>query len=469
MSAVTSDSVTSRETASAVRETQGASVNSDGKTQTAESAVPDVGLLEDRLPTWFRATKSFAALAALVLAFFTFLSYRPLWHTDVWGHLAYGRLIWESGLNVLWGNEPLMPLSQGIPFVDTAWLSQVIGYTCYQALGVTALQFLFAFSISLCLGMLAWRFYRRSGSGLVTVLGLGGFLLLAWEQMFVNAPHFLTPSALIRPQLAGWVCFTTVFVCLTSRKWRAIYWGLIPAIFALWANLHGSFPAGLLLLGGFFAGRAIDIERRTKRITAIFRDRRTQRYFLLWELSAIAVLLNPYGLQIYTEVLAISGNPNMRGLVEWDALTLRTSQGTVMAAAGVVLMFLYRWSPRRVKSSEVLLLLGFGGLTLYYSRFLSWFAPVAAYYFVLHGGAVLRRDRAKQPATEPPVRTSLSTVVCLGLLWICFSITPFGSRVLHGGEADFSDSVGKLTPIEATEYLKKRTAENTLPPRLDFQ
>jgi hypothetical protein len=182
----------------------------------------------------------------------------------------------------------------------------------------------------------------------------------------------------------------------------------------------------------------------------------------------VAVLLNPYGLQIYSAVLAVSANPNMSGLVEWDPLTLRTNQGAAMAFAGVVLMFLYRWSPRRVKSVEVLLLLGFGGLTLYYSRFMAWWAPVAAYYLVLHGNAVLKKDSGKQPAAEPPARSSLATVVWIGLIWIGFSITPFGSRVVHNRDADFSKSVGPFTPIGAAEYLNQRAAENTLPEGLIF-
>jgi hypothetical protein len=446
-------------------------VDSNSKTETAEPAVaetPALRGLEDRLPMWFRSTKTFAWLVALLLAFFTFLSARPLWHTDLWGHLAYGRLISESGFPVLWGEEPLMPLAKGIRFVDTAWLSQVIAYRMHRALGITALQFLFAAGVTLCLGMLAWRFYRRTHSGLLTALGLAGFLVIAWQQLFVNTPTFLRPSALIRPQIAGWVCFIAVFVCLTSRRWRPMYWGLIPAIFAVWANLHGSFLAGLMVLACFLVGRAIDIERRTRRIGMVFKDHGTRRYLLLLELAAVAVLLNPYGLEIYSAVLAVSGHPNMQGLIEWDALTLRSKQGTAMAFAGVVLMFLYRWSPRRVRSVEVLLLLGFGGLTLYYSRFMVWWAPVAAYYLVLHGNAVLKRDRARQPVSEPPALSSFSTVVCLVLLGISFALTPFGSRVLQNREADFAQSVGPLTPVRATEYLNLRARENRLPPGLIF-
>ena len=131
-------------------------------------------------------------------------------------------------------------------------------------------------------------------------------------------------------------------------------------------------------------------------------------------------------------------------------------------------MFLYRWSPRRVKSAEVLLLAVFGGMALYYSRVLVWWSPIAAYYLVLHGHAVLKKDQKPQPLTEPPARSSLSTVACLGLLWIALTFTPFGSKVLHNKEADFSQAVSNLTPVRVTDYLNKRAGEHTLPPGLVF-
>ena len=61
-----------------------------------------------------------------------------------------------------------------------------------------------------------------------------------------------------RPQLAGMVCFTIVLAILTALRWRKLFWVMMPVTFALWANLHGSFPMGLLLIGCFVAGRAVD-------------------------------------------------------------------------------------------------------------------------------------------------------------------------------------------------------------------
>jgi len=64
-----------------------------------------------------------AFLLLLACAAFAAFSEQRLVHTDLWGHLAYGR---EITLNrKLPDTEPFMPLAAGVPFRDTAWLSKV--------------------------------------------------------------------------------------------------------------------------------------------------------------------------------------------------------------------------------------------------------------------------------------------------------------------------------------------------------
>ena len=175
-----------------------------------------------------------------------------------------------------------MPLASGMPVTNTAWLSQLVGYGIYEAGGVTGLQFLYAAGITLCLTLLLWRFYSRTISAGWSAAGLALFLAVNWQQLLI-----------VRPQLAGLACFCVLLVLLTARQWSRWNWVLVPALFALWANLHGSFPVGLALLGCFVVGRAADVRRRSWHLGVVFRDQRLRRSFLLFELAAVAVLLNP--------------------------------------------------------------------------------------------------------------------------------------------------------------------------------
>ena len=122
---------------------------------------PDVTKLEDRTPDWLRMPRSTAGWTALLGSVYLLLSYLPLYHTDLWGHLAYGRWIWENGRLPV--TEPLLPLAQGMPMVDTAWLSQLIALGFFRRFGITAMQFLYAASITTACGLLLWGVLRRHG------------------------------------------------------------------------------------------------------------------------------------------------------------------------------------------------------------------------------------------------------------------------------------------------------------------
>lgn len=413
---------------------------------------PDGPALQDRMPQWFRSPRSLPLYVLAIGLAFCYFSYRPLWHEDLWGHLSYGRLIVSTG--GIPEFEPFMPLAEGVPLVDTAWLSQVLGYRVQELFGVTALQFLYAGAIALCLSLLAWRFHQRTGS---VAFSLAGLLLFLWV-----GSHVL---AVIRPQLAGLCCFVGLFVLLNSRRPHAADWFVVPVLFALWANLHGSFPVGLLLLATFCAGRAIDVWRRTGRFSRVWKDRRTRRLLLLTELAAAAVLLNPYGLQLYAEVFAVASNPNLQDLKDWEPLTLRMQQGRAALAVAFALMVLIRFSPRRVRATEALLLIGLGAAALWSSRFLVWWAPLAAFSFVQHGHAVVRKisfrpfaklSRPRPAGCDPSAyRRSLWTVAAIGLAWICFACTPFGFRLVHGEGPELAESVSEETPLGTAAYLRE--------------
>ena len=412
------------------------------ETDTQRPELPDASFLEDHLPEWVRTPRVFAGYTAILGLVYFLLNYRPLWHTDLWGHLSYGRRIWQSG--TLPSTEPLMPLSAGVPFIDTAWLSQLIGYGAISSLGVTAMQFLYAASITVCLGLLLWRFHQRSQSAVISLAGLALFAWADWQQLQI-----------VRPQLAGLLCFVALLMLLTSRRWHPATFVLVPLLFALWANLHGSFPVGLLMLGCFCAGRAIDVLRRTRSIRMAVFDRWLRRYFLLAELAAVGTLLTPYRLALYTGVFSVVGSKNLADLVEWDPLTLRMAQGRAAAIVCLVLVLLYRFSPRRVSAVEALLLATLGAGALWTSRLILWWVPVASYYLVLHGAAVWRRTQWGQSAKEPSPRSSKWSIVAIGLAWVFFGFTPFGLRFLHSKEPPLERSLSAGTPVGAVEYLRE--------------
>ncbi len=410
-----------------------------------ERREPDLSVLQDRIPPEYQLTRRAVVLVALLGLLFTICSYQPLWHSDLWGHLSYGRWIWAA--KAVPQVEPLMPLAQGVPFVDTAWLSQLIGFQLVAHFGVAGAQFMYGGLISLAFALVLGVVYKRTGSLIATLAVFVTFGWGAYQQLLI-----------VRPQLAGLACFALVIVVATSTTGRRWHWGAIPLTFALWANLHGSFLVGIGLLGLMAIGRVFDVIWRTGRMGAALRDSEARRLVLLTQIAAAAVLLNPYGIGIYGEVFAVAGNPNLEDLLEWSPLSLRMQQGQAAAAITIGLFLLYRMSPRRVQCGEVLSLIGFGLATLWTSRFINWWAPLAAYYVGVHLAAIRWKNFGRP--VEARVRSGLNTVVACGLCWVFFAFTPFGVTLLHGQPKDPKDaatryqkSVSLLTPLGVIAHL----------------
>src|SRR5690606_5812150 len=115
-----------------------------------------------------------------------------------------------------------------------------------------------------------------------------------------------------------------------------------------------------------------------------------------------------------------------------------------------------RMTPRRIASGEVLALLLFGGLTLWTSRMIVWFAPLAAYYVVLHGSACWQRNRASKAnrvTTETPVEATpqtrarpLWTAIGVAAAWVAFATTPFAGRLVNGPHPQDNFAISLQTP-----------------------
>lgn len=411
---------------------------------------------EDRVHPALKTRKVFCIYTVLLGICFVMASYRPLFHTDLWGHLAYGRIISETG--AIPETEPLMTLAAGQAFVDTAWLTQLMGYEMYQWAGAPGIQFFYAISITACLIMLTYAIYRRSKDWLSPMLAWIAFGWVEWQQLEI-----------VRPQLAGLVFFMVLLTLLTSRRWHKATWVGVPLMFVLWANMHGSFPVGLGLIGAFCAGRFIDIWRHSSFKMAL-NNKQVQRLFLLTEICAIAVLANPYGLGIYSEVLTFSSNPNLQPLVEWHPISFGMKQGKAAFALACILIFVYRATPRRVTTVEPIVLIGLGVATLMTSRMLLWWGPVAAYYLAMHINAIrVHRNRKylksldEDPFAEfhsPPA--GIWSVGSAGLIWIAFATSTFGNSLVHGQVFELDKYVSNQTPIKAVAYLNENPPDGQI-------
>jgi hypothetical protein len=324
-----------------------------------------------------KATRTDAAVALLaILPALAALRTDIEW--DTWWHLRAGQWVVEH--RDVPSTDPFSQLGRDTdrPWVAYSWLYEVALFELYERFGlpgVVLLRFALAAAAVACLARLA----KTGPDGL---LGLALAILA------------LTPLLNDRPWLV-----TIAFTCVTldavanvraGRPARAYCW--LPAVFALWANLHVQFVIGLGVLALAAASPWID---RTFLRSGGHRDGRPLALLALG--CALATLLNPYHVRLYGVVweyatqpaalrlVAELSAPDFRGPGEWAAVVLL---GWAAYALG-----------RRPKASsyDVLLLVAATFCALRMRRDI-WFGAAAAL-------AVLRPDPADRRSPWGVVRT----------------------------------------------------------------
>ena len=415
--------------------------------------LPDARVLEDKTPEWMRCTPASVIFTTLIGLVFIMMASRPLWHTDLWDHLNYGDQILKTG--VVSSTEPLMRLCRGVSMVNIPWLAQVGLAALNASFGLTSLQFVYAIMIALSLALVAYRTVKMSKSTLGGILAAGIFFKVNLDQLLV-----------IRPQLAGVVFYCVIVAWMLGRnKHNRASWIGLPILFALWANIHGSFSMGLLLMGFAGIGRFGDVLAISKSLRVALLDREFHRTILLTQLCAAAVLLNPAGIGIYPEVMNVAGNPNIESMFEWDALTLRTAQGQSAAAAALLACFAIKLSPRRMHCGEMLAFVATGLLAAWSARMLNWWAPLAGIITGTHLIAGMRQSTKWLQNPQPGKGTGLMTLVNGGILWILFALTPFGIQLVHGRVPEANRLVSVETPLATVAFLDSM---ETIPRGISF-
>jgi len=249
-------------------------------------------------------------MALLVLAV---LIIRPtIADPDLWGHLRFGLDTLE--LHSVCRADTYSYLTAGQRWINHEWLSEVLFALAYSATGAAGLNLL---RLAAGFGTLAicYRWLSRRVENAVLLL----LLVL---------PVIHYGLATVRPQLFTYLLFAIVLSALVlaeEGRWRRLW--LLPALFALWANLHGGFLAGLAVV---FVWGVVHL--------AWNRGADWQRIVPVCLLCALATLLNPYGAELPAFLLRTAVGPRA-DIGEWQPLRLLSVAGgvyTLLLALAVI-------------------------------------------------------------------------------------------------------------------------------------
>jgi len=194
--------------------------------------------------------------------------------SDTYWQIAVGQWILEH--NALPRVDFYSFTKAGEPWVSSSWLSQVLLAASYNLAGWTGPVVLAAACIAVTFAMLTWILGQRLPAFFAVIVTLVALL--------VPVQHLLArPHVLVLPVMLAWA----YGLLSASERGRAPSFWLLPLI-ALWANLHGGFVFGLVLVGGFALEALWNADRAQRKTVA-----------LRWSAFGIAALaaccVTPYG------------------------------------------------------------------------------------------------------------------------------------------------------------------------------
>jgi hypothetical protein len=328
----------------------------------------------------FRKVFSFHAfLAALLLAgayvgTFTNIhqtlssSSQPLrWvESDTLWHITVGNLILKTHT---WPTHDIYSFTvHGSPWIAYEWLGEVIMALAWRAGNLHGLAVLVLAIISvIILGLfyLAYLCSKNTKSAFAACAVLLPLSAISWT---------------LRPQLLGY--FFLIITLIVLRRFRQGHrksiW-ILPLIFLLWTNTHGTFVLGFGVLGIYWLSGLKEFQ-----FGDIYSQRWTrserQQLELVALLSLIASIITPYGTRLAAYPLEMAGSQPMiiQIVQEWQPLALSASYGKLFLVLFLAFWVLVITRRSRIRLEDMALLLIAAAETVMHARFMVLFVPVFA-------------------------------------------------------------------------------------------
>jgi len=301
-----------------------------------------------------------------------YLSNTPLLlgHWDLGWHLAAGDLIRDRGHVPF--QDPWSFTLGDRQWYNLSWLWDVIASVLFQYTGFSGLVFFTIACGAVIVGYLASVCLRSGASAIAVCISVFSACLL--YPSFATPPNVYLAASPNTPTMLFCVIFFGE--CLKRTRWF-----LLPAIMALWANLHGGFLLGFLIVG-IFGGLAL-----------LRRDWADLKIYSFAGLGCfIAIFINPLGWHIYDGVTATLGHFVQANITEWQSYysNITVPGNLLRSVPGIIYILIFIGFELRNRGSHpvplearllswLFLLLGF-----YQFRYMSFFFLFSTVPLALH-------------------------------------------------------------------------------------
>jgi hypothetical protein len=329
-------------------------------------------------------------LVLMLLLIFILAARTPL-DSDMWWHLRAGQETVQSGRPMLVDN--LSTTRFGASWTNHSWLSEVGMYLLYEWGGSWAIAGITALLAVLSMALV---YFTLEGPPL-----LRAFLIILGS---VVAAVVWAP----RPELISLVLMALVGYLLYLYKWKHVnrLW-LLPVVFILWANLHGGFPLGFMLIGCMVAGEFLNYLLGIKGDEVL--DRKQVLRLLLWGgISVAALLINANGLNILLIPFQTVGVKVLQNFVaEWASPDFHQLYQQPFIWLLLLLLASVGFSGKRIDATDLLTVCMLTYLTLVARRNYGPFALVALPVLSRHLWPAIQAWFEREPMASWRIRLGL--------------------------------------------------------------
>jgi hypothetical protein len=388
--------------------------------------------------------------AVVLLAVFA-MAVRVSTDSDTWWHLRAGA--WMVEQRQLLTSDPFSLTRMGEPWIYPGWLAQLGLYGAYAAAGHMGLGLLTAAAV-----LAAFAFQWRTLD--VPPLFRAFVVILA---AMTSAVYWSARPQIFSFALAG------AFVWALERERAGAprrVW-ILPPLMALWANLHGGFAIGLMLIGAYLSAAVLEaglpplLGRMAWGASWEAHRPRLARLTGALVLSAAAVCVNPHGPALLAYPFkTVSIGVLQDYIQEWQSPNFHRAEVQPFLWMLLLTLAAFGLSGRRARADELVTVGAFAALALLAGRNIALFALAAAPALARHGYAVLQPffEHAARAPQVPERRARWVNLMLLALAALAAGLKialPFRAETL-----DRALRAG--APIEAVGWIESHRPTGAL-------
>jgi len=260
---------------------------------------------------------------------------------DMWWHLKAGQTMWQQKLILTHDQFSFTKINQ--PWVNAFWISDLLIYLIFFLGGLRLL----IIGIAFLAAIIFFLIYSRSS---------GPFFIRSL--VILLAGISLSPEWTVRPQVFSFFLLALLNLWMEKRKLNRtppLYF--LPIFFIFWANIHGGYIWGFLLLSATMVGLLLD--NWTQKTVDKKNNIIELKQLAIWSsISILTTLINPNGLAIWRlpfKTIAVS----ISAIQEWSSPNFHRFEMQPFLWMVFLLIIGYSLSGKKASFTDILKSVGF--------------------------------------------------------------------------------------------------------------